>query len=126
MLSNQVNHIFPGQYSQITLHSMGKNLASSWQQSGHLQKKLKKVRAKVDAVPAATAYALFLGYLCGAKGDALFETGWCKLLDTPTNILREQAQVAARQGWLEYRHAGQVTDITFRYLMRDGAREGQS
>ena len=125
-LSNQVNQVFQDRYSSNSLHSMGQNLASSWQQSGHLQGRLKKVRVKVEAHPAATAYALFLGYLCGSRGDALFETGWCQLLDTPMNILREQAQVAARQGWLEYRHAGQVTDITFRHLLRDEVKEKQA
>jgi hypothetical protein len=27
---------------------------------------------------------------------------------------------AARLGWIEYRHAGNVTDVGFRFLLREG------
>ena len=33
--------------------------------------------------------------------------------------LRSQAVAAARQGWLEYRAAGRVTELSFRYLLRE-------
>ena len=57
-------------------------------------------------------------HLCGERGDALFETLWARLLDRPPHELREVATLAAQMGWLEYRSAGSVTEITFGYLLR--------
>ena len=65
------------------------------------------------------AYALLLGYLCDVRGEALFHTLWARLLDAPIHILREQAIRASQQGWLEYRHAGEVTEISFHYLLSE-------
>ena len=64
------------------------------------------------------AYALFLGHLCGERGDGLFNSFWTQLLDNPQHVLRGQAVQASQQGWLEYRNVGNVTEISFHYLMR--------
>ena len=101
-----------------TLGKIGRNTASSWTQSGHLQGRTNKVRVKAQSHPTSVAYALLLGYLCGSRGEALFNTAWAKLLDAPPHTLHEQAFLASQRGWLEYRHAGTVTDIGFSYLLR--------
>lgn len=110
---------FPGRLSIKTLMSSAQNVASSWTQSGHLQGISEKVRRHVETEPVVVAYALLLAYLTGARGDALFESDWLKILDTPTHTARAFAQQAAQQGWLEYRHSGQVTDITFRHFLAE-------
>lgn len=112
-----------GHYKESVLNVIGRNAASSWQKSGHLSGRNDKVRVAAQSTPAATAYALLLGYLCGVRGERLFETLWSRLLDVPLYRLRTDAVSAARQGWLEYRHAGDVTDISFHYLLRDVAEE---
>jgi len=109
----------PGRLNPTTLATVGRNAASSWTQSGHLLGRSAKVRASVRSRPPAVAYALLLGFLAGARGDALFDTAWCRLLDAPAHLLHDQAFVASQQGWLEYRHAGMVTEISFRYLLRE-------
>jgi len=106
--------------NQTTLAKIGRNTASSWTQSGHLQGRTYKVRVTAPSHPASVAYALFLGYLCGSRGEALFHTDWAQLLDTPFDSLHEQAFLASQQGWLDYRHAGAVTEIGFSYLLRTG------
>jgi hypothetical protein len=68
--------------------------------------------------PVTVAYALLLGHLCDVRGDLLFETLWARLLDAPPNVLHEQAVVAHQHGWLEYRHSGDITEVSFRYLLR--------
>jgi hypothetical protein len=118
MMEESVRESFPNRYNATTLATIGRNVASSWQQSGHLRGHLKKVRHQADCQPTAVAYALLLGYLGNLRGEALFQTLWCCLLDAPAHILHRQAQLAAQGGWLEYRHSGSVTDITFRYLLR--------
>ena len=118
MMMDTVNVSFPNRYSPKTLRSTGQNIISSWQQSGLLSGKLHKVRVKVESRPVSLAYALLFGYLSGVRGEELFHTLWCRLLDTPIHILHEQAFVASQRGWLEYRHMGNVTEISFRYLLR--------
>ncbi len=118
-LSRSVEEGFPERFSQDVAGRIGRNIASSWQQSGHLDGFKTKTRAQATCRPAAATYALLLGYLCGARGDGLFDTLWCRLLDVPASTVRSQAQTAGQAGWLDYRHAGQVTEITFNYLMRE-------
>jgi len=101
-----------------TIAKIGRNAASSWTQSSHLQGRTHKVRVKAQSHPTSVAYALLLGYLCGSRGEALFSTGWAQLLDAPPHTLHEQAFLAAQRGWLEYRHAGTVTEIGFSHLLR--------
>lgn len=122
VLTEAVQTAFPDRYNATSLASIGRNVASSWQQSGHLWGKLHKVRAQAKSRPAAVAYALLLGYLCGARGESLFHTLWAQLLDAPGHSLHEQAFVASQRGWLEYRRAGDVTDISFRHLLREQER----
>lgn len=67
----------------------------------------------------ALAHALLLGYLCGERGDASFRTPWAKLTDAPEHILRAQAEQAC-PGYLEYRHGGGATEVTFSHLLSEG------
>ncbi|MEI6046388.1 MAG: hypothetical protein WCS37_18715 [Chloroflexota bacterium] len=119
MLLGVVSQSFPERLNATSLVNVGKNTASSWQQSGHLVGRINKVRHRAKTCPASTTYALLLGYLCEARGDNLFETFWSRLLDAPKNELHDQAGLASQSGWLDYRHTGNVTDISFRYLLRD-------
>lgn len=110
--------------SPATLAKIGRNAASSWTQSGHLRGRTHKIRVAALSYPTSVTYALFLGYLCGSRGEALFHTDWARLLDTPLDSLHEQAFLASQQGWLDYRHAGAVTEVGFSYLLRkDGGAD---
>lgn len=123
MIAAIVEQTSPGRYNENIRGKIGRNAASSWQQSGHLKGRAKKVRVRADARPASTAYALLLAYLCGARGEGLFNTLWCRVLDAPEHEMRQHAIAASALGWLEYRHAGSVTDISFTYLMRPQGQE---
>jgi hypothetical protein len=123
MITEMVAQSSPGRYNDKILGKIGRNLASSWQQSGHLQGRAKKVRSRATARPASTAYGLLLAYLCGARGEGLFHSLWARVLDAPEHELRQQAIAASSLGWLEYRHAGNVTDISFNYLLRPEGQE---
>ena len=117
-LADQVAQQNPGRLNATTLATIGRNTASSWMQSGHLTGHVNKVRSLAQSRPISTAYALLLAYLCGARGDALFHSPWTQLLDAPLHMLHEQTFLAAQRGWLEYRHAGAVTEIGFSHLLR--------
>lgn len=118
MISDSVNKQYPGRLNNTTLANIGRHAASSWTQSGHLYGRTHKIRVAAQSYPASVTYALFLGFLCGNRGEALFHADWTHLLDTPLDTLHDQAFLASQQGWLEYRHAGSVTEIGFSYLLR--------
>ena len=120
-ISSAVAKSFPAKLNATTLANIGRNAASSWTQSGHLHGRTNKVRVAARSHPASTTYALFLGYLCGGRGEALFQTAWSRMLDTSLESLHEQAFSASQRGWLEYRHAGAVTEVGFSHLLRKEA-----
>ncbi len=54
-------------------------------QTGHLHAlaRTDKVRSRPACTPATVAYALLLGHMEGARGAALFDTIWSRVLDHP-------------------------------------------
>ncbi|MFC2065201.1 hypothetical protein ACFLXB_08925 [Chloroflexota bacterium] len=118
MLSDVVKEVY-GNLNPTTLAGIGRHISSSWTQSGHLEGRNNKVRVQVNAYPSSCAYALFLGYLCGERGEGLFHTPWAQILDTSVYALHNLAKAASQYGWLEYRQSGSITDISFHYLLRD-------
>lgn len=119
LITERSSRELPGRFSAGMLAKIGRNAASSWQQSGHLQGKLKKTRVRPASSLESTVYALALGYLTGARGEALFGTFWIELLDAPDHLVREQAREAARRGWLDYKSLGGVSEIEFPHLLPD-------
>ena len=112
---------FPGKFKSSSLERLGRNAASSWTQAGLLEGRQKKARARTEAHPVAVAYALLLGDLCGRRGQTLFTTLWARMLDAPPHELRRHAEKASREGWIDYRAAGDVVEVTFSHLMREEA-----
>jgi len=115
-LAIAADEAFPGHHGGTVTARIGRNIAASWKQSGLLEGRARKIRTVPEATPENTAYALYMAYLCGARGDGLFSSLWARMLDRPVADLRTLALVAARHGWMEYRAAGTVTDITFRHF----------
>lgn len=119
LIAASINAEFPGRFTPKTSKSTAQNAAASWTQSGHLHGTVKKTRRRVEPRPTAVAYALLLGHLCGVRGDTLFTSPWARVLDASPHVLRELAVSVSRQGWIDYRHAGAVTEVSFRYLLRE-------
>jgi hypothetical protein len=119
-LTQAVGERFPDSYNASTLAKIGRNAYSSWEQIGHLVEgeRTAKVRTRATCQPANLAYALMLGYLQGARGQAMFDTLWTKVLDQPKSRLVDLAFGASQRGLLEFRHAGGVVDVTFHELLR--------
>lgn len=115
-LADAVGEVFPHRFGPGVRARIGRNAASSWSQSGHLKGRVRKVRVQPRATPAAAAYALYLGHLGGGTGNALFRTLWAQLLDAPEGAVRELAAAASRLGWITYRSAASMTEVTFRHL----------
>ena len=115
---NVVSAKFPDQLNPNTLASIGRNTASSWTQSGHFKGRSQKERIQAISHSTTVTFALLFGYLCGQRGEVLFNTTWVRLLDSPVHELHAKAQLASKQGWLEYKKVAQVTEITFNHLLQ--------
>jgi len=123
--AESVEQTFPGVYSDSTVAKIGRNTASSWEQTGHLQAvaRLQKVRSRPSCTPATVAFALLLGQLEGVRGAALFDTLWARILDQPGTHLFGLATVASQRSLIDFRHSGGVTEVGFTELLRP--MEGQ-
>jgi len=116
-LQGYIDEKYPGRFSKATLLSTAQNLASSWAQAGHLCGKLKKSRAQAKATAGSTAYALFLGYLLGERGQSLFSTDYAKLLDCSFEKAVECAETASRKGWIVFKRVSNVIEVLFPSLL---------
>ena len=99
--------------NKATLDKVVRNASSSWTQSGHLQGRGRKIRQRVEATPAATTYALLLGFAVGRRGRLLFETPWAAILDSPPGELIDVAFDAKRLGLIDFKQSGSMIDVTF-------------
>lgn len=119
-LAAAVAEEFPSTYNASTLAKIGRNTFSSWEQTGHLRPHAPSIKQRQRAVcqPSNVAYALLLGHLQGARGQALFETLWAQVLDQPRSHLYDLATAASQAGLLEFRNAGGVVEVGFSHLLR--------
>ena len=112
-----IDSLVQNRFSAASLKSMAQNINSSWTHSGHLNGKAKKIRTKAIATPAAISYALYLGYLEGARGPELFLTDFVKITDCSKERAIEMAEIAAQRGWINFKRIGNVMEITFPMLI---------
>jgi hypothetical protein len=108
---------YPARFQPSTLLATAQRLASSWRQAGYLQGKQTKRRTHPQVTPIVMAYALLLAYLSGLRGARLLDSTWTRLLDCSPTMLTELAMEASQQGWLRYKAAGAVVEITFPGLL---------
>lgn len=117
-ISEHLRQAYPARFAATTLHSTAQNLASTWTQAGYLRGKVKKCRSHPHVPPVVAAFAVLLGYLCGLRGKLLLDSTWTRLLDRSPVALSDLMIEASRQGWLNYKAAGNVVEITFPGLLK--------
>lgn len=108
---------YPNKYSKVTSHSIGKNLASSWKQAGHIEGKTKNIRVQAKISHKVAAFAFFLAFLHGASGEFILSHPVVKSLCISESELRELAIEAAKQDLLQYQYGGNVTTFAFPQLL---------
>ena len=109
---------YPSRFRPTTLRSTAQNLASSWTQAGYLRGKVKKSRVKPTVTPVVVSYAILLGYLCGLRGKLLLDSLWTRLLDRSPAEFTDLTHEASKQGWLRFKSAGAVVEISFPGLLK--------
>ena len=107
----------PEQYSANTRKSLAQNIASSWKQAGYITGKVKNIRTKTNPTYQVVAFALFLSYLNGDRGDFILSSLWVKALDLIESRLRELIIEAMKLDMVQYQHSGAVTTISFEHLI---------
>jgi hypothetical protein len=109
---------YPRRFQASTALATAQRLASTWAQAGYLRGKVNKRRTKPHVTPIIAAFALVLGYLCGLRGKLLLGSVWTCFLDRSPAELADLAAEASKQGWLTYRAAGAVVEVTFPGLLK--------
>ncbi len=122
-LTDAVGRAVGGRLNDSTLDKVVRNTAASWTYSGHLRGRGRKIRQHVVPTPGTVAYALFLGYVLGARADALFRTLWSRVLDAPAEELVTIAVDAKRLGFLDVSQSGGVVEISFARLLTEDERQ---
>ena len=116
-MTDALTDVAVGRLNEAVLDKVVRNASSSWTQSGHLRGRSRKTRQHVRATPAATAYALLLGYGCGIRGRMLFGSPWCAILDAPESDLLELAVEAKSLGLIDLKQSGSIIDVSFAALL---------
>lgn len=114
----QVERFHPNRFSPITVHSVGKNLASSWKQGGFLSGKYRNLRIEVRPTYLVVTFAMHLAYLHGDRGEYILASKWVRVLDLSPERLRELAHEAAKRELMVFQSSGSVTAITFPMLSK--------
>lgn len=122
-MKDALTDIVDDRLNEATLDKVVRNASSSWTQSGHFRGRGRKVRQRVIVTPAATTFALLLGFAVGRRGRLLFETPWAAVLDMSPDDLIDVAVDAKRLGLLDLKQSGSMLDVSFPALFTDKERE---
>ena len=109
---------YPKRFQPSTALATAQRVASSWTQAGYLTGKVKRARQRLAVTPVVATFALLLGYLCGLRGKSLLDSTWTRLLDRTPGEVAELAIEASRQGFMNWKAAGPVIEVTFPGLLK--------
>jgi hypothetical protein len=112
--------------NEAILDKVVRNAASSWTQSGHLTGRTLKRRQRIAPSMPSVTMALLLGYLQGLRGPSVLRTTWCEVLDSTPEALSALATRASMAGYMRFRQAGDVVEISFPDLLTKQENEKAS
>ena len=117
-IQRAIQHVFPDKFSPSSLGTTSRNTASTWTQSGHLLGRVKKIRTRVIPTTKSFTMALLLGYVCGYRGEHLFTSPFCKLLDINAIDAQSLAQQAHRENLITFKNIGSIIEVSFHRYQR--------
>ena len=112
-----LEEIYPKRFRESTGLATAQRLGSSWTHAGYLKGKVNKKRGRTVVSPVSVAFSFVLGYLGGCRGKMLLDTVWTRMLDRTPPEISALAHEASSQGWLSYKAAGSIVEITFPGLL---------
>ena len=113
LFTENLEKYHPNRFSQNTISSVAKNIASSWKQAGFIIGKVSNIRTIPQVTYKVVAFALLLSYLSGERGDFLIQSPTVKALCLSESKLREFVIEASKRDYLQYQYAGNITTISF-------------
>lgn len=108
---------FPARFSAATRRSLARNVNTTWTFGGHLAGKVKKSRRLPDPRPVSAAYAMFVGYLSGLRGERLLDSPYAALVAPTRSQLQAALSVASARGLLSLKQAAGIVEFDFSSLL---------
>ncbi len=108
---------FPGRFSPAMKKSMAQNVNTTWTYGGHLKGRRKKIRQLPEPRPVSAAYAVFVGYLTGLRGETLLDSAYSALVSSNRSQLQSALSLASAKGLLSLKQAGGVVEFDFSALL---------
>jgi soluble lytic murein transglycosylase-like protein len=108
---------FPGRFSAAMKKSLAQNVGTTWTFGGHLVGRAKKVRRLPEPRPVSAAYAMFVGYLTGLRGERLLDSAYGALVASSRTQLQSALALASARGLLTLKQAAGVVEFDFASLL---------
>ncbi len=108
---------FPGRFSPAMKKSMAQNVNTTWTFGGHLSGRSKKIRQFPEPRPLSAAYAMFVGYLSGLRGEGLLDSAYSALVSSNRAQLQTALSLASAKGLLSLKQAGGIVEFDFCNLL---------
>jgi hypothetical protein len=108
---------FPGRFSPAMKKSMAQNVNTTWTFGGHLAGKTKKIRQFPEPRPISAAYAMFVGYLSGLRGERLLDSPFAALVSSNRSQLEVALSLASAKGLLSLKKAAGIVEFDFSSLL---------
>jgi len=108
---------FPGRFSPVTRSSLAQHVNTTWTFGGHLAGRVKKIRRLPEPRPVAAAYAMFVGYLSGLRGERLLDSAYAALVASSRSQLQAALALASARGLLSLKQAAGIVEFDFSSLL---------
>lgn len=114
---------FPKRFSAAMKKSLAQNVNTSWTNGGHLSGRAKKLRHLPEPRPVSAAYAMFVGYIEGLRGERLIDSKYAALVSTTRSQLQASLALASARGLLTLKQAAGVIEFDFSHLLTPAEQE---
>jgi len=114
---------FPNRFSPAMKKSMAQNVNTSWTFAGHLTGRTKKTRRLPETRPISAAYAMFVGYLTGLRGERLLDSIFAALVSQNRSQLQTALALASARGLLSIKQAAGIVEFDFSNLLTPAEQE---
>lgn len=121
-MESHLENGFPGRFSPAMKKSMAQNVNTSWTYAGHLAGKATKTRVLPEPRPVSAAFAMFVGYLSGLRGERLLESAYAALVSTDRSQLQVALSLASAKGLVSLKSAGGIFEFDCSNLLTPAER----
>ena len=112
-MEQHLEHSYPSRFSTAMKKSMSRNVNATWTFAGHLQGYATKTRRLPEAQPVSAAYAMFVGYLTGLRGETLLDSAYGSLVAPGRSELLAALVLATAKGLISFKQSADVVEFDF-------------